>query len=350
MVGNTQMYNGIAWSYPRWKSYPIIPYFAELITEDLDDYSLKIQGFVRGIKDLQEEYNKRRTQELRHINSSANSGFDIEEGQLSKDEERKLKKSGSSAGVVIKRKKGSPPINRITPMPLSQGHAQLAAENAQDMKEASGVNPDLLASDSKSQSGRAILLKQRQGLVMIQEMLDNFSETKRLIGRFELSQLSELFTIETAMKVVGDAFISENFTVPVNVILERALTKLQNGKEVSDLEQATVLQYPEYQPNQPIVDDSNQLVTTVDMDTAIQTINNVLTNVDLNKYDVAIGEGPYQDTIRMANFMDLKDLAQQGVPIPPQSLIETSMLPTAEKKNILRQLAAQMQTGQAQPA
>jgi hypothetical protein len=47
-------------------------------------------------------------------------------------------------------------------MPLSQGHAQLAEENAQDLKEASGVNPDLLATDSKSQSGRAILLKQRQ--------------------------------------------------------------------------------------------------------------------------------------------------------------------------------------------
>ena len=158
VVGNTLFYDDVAPFYPKWKTYPIIPFFAELITEDMKDFSLKIQGIVRGIKDLNEEYNKRRTQELRHLNSSANSGFVIEEGMLSSNEEAKLKKFGSSAGIVVKTKRGrGTELGRITPMPLSQGHAQLAAENAQDLKEASGVNPDLLANDSQSQSGRAIL-------------------------------------------------------------------------------------------------------------------------------------------------------------------------------------------------
>lgn len=345
VCGDQILYDDVCWTYPRWKSFPLIPYFAELITEDLDDWSLKCQGVVRVIKDLQEEYNKRRTQELRHLNASANSGFDIEDGQLDDENLEKLKKYGSSPGVVVVRKKGSLPLTRITPMPLSQGHAQLAEENAQDLKEASGVNPDLLANDSQSQSGRAILFKQRQGLVMVQEMLDNFSETKKLVGRFILSQFKELFTVESAMKILGDSYISETFKTPVNIILERGLQKINDGKEdeVTQLEGATMLQYPQNASDQPIVDETNQLVTAVDFDTAIETINNILNDAEIGKYDVAIGEGPYQDTIRLANFMDLKDLAQQGVPIPPNVLIEMSMIPPNEKKGILNQLQAQAQ-------
>ena len=42
---------------------------------------------------------------------------------------------------------------------------------------------------------------------MVQEYLDNYSETKRLLGRFFLTQLSEVYTIESAIKVLGSDFI-----------------------------------------------------------------------------------------------------------------------------------------------
>ena len=129
VVGLTVMYDGDAWSYPRHKGYPIFPFYAEFNTEDVNDKELSIQGIVRSIKDLQLEFNKRRTQELVHLNSSANSGFDIEKGQLDAKALNHLKKYGSSPGFVVERKKGSPPLARITPMQLSQGHRQLAEEN-----------------------------------------------------------------------------------------------------------------------------------------------------------------------------------------------------------------------------
>lgn len=349
VCGHVELYNGVAWSYPNFRNYPIIPFFAELVTEDLGDLSLTIQGVVRGLKDLNLEYNKRRTQELRHLNSSANSGFEIEENQLSDEEEDKLKKMGSSPGIVIKRRQNSPPIGRITPMPLSQGHSQIAAENAQDLKEASGVNPDLLANSSQSQSGRAILLKQRQGLAMIQEMLDNFAITKKIAGRFILSQMPDIFTLDSAKKILGSAFIYDNFNVPVNIILDRGLQKLANGQdnEVTELERNVMLQYPQVQQGQPITDERGQLVTMVDTDTADMVIKSVLNNKDLVKYDISIGEGPFQDTIAMSNFMDIKELAQQGVPIPPDVLIDLSMIPESKKKSILGQLQAQQAAAQA---
>jgi hypothetical protein len=350
VVGETEMYHDVVWCYPRWRNLPLIPFFAELTTEDIGDLSLTIQGIVRGIRDLNLEYNKRRTQELRHLNSSANSGFQYEEGQLSIEEEEKLKKFGSSPGITIKRRQGSAPLDRITPMPLSQGHAQLAAENAQDLKEASGVNPDLLANDSQSQSGRAILLKQRQGLQMIQEILDNFSITKKIAGKFILSQLSEIFTLQSAKRLLGNSFIYDNFNVPVNIVLDRALAKVEEGKDnnVTELEREVLLTYPQVSRGQPITDDTGQLVTMIDTDTADMVISRILNDKELSKYDIAIGEGPYQETIKLANFMDIKELAQQGVPIPPNVLIELSMIPDSDKKGIMRQFEAQ-QAAQAQP-
>jgi len=351
VCGDQVFENDRAWFYPRWKGYGVIPYIAETITENLGKKELEIQGIVRGIKDLQDEFNKRRTQELRHLNASTNSGFDIEEGQLTPDEEARLKKYGSSPGFVSKRKKGSPPLNRFTPMPLSQGHAQLAAENMQDLKEASGVNPDLLANDSQSQSGRAILFKQRQGMVMIQEMLDNFSQSKETCGRFIISQLKEIYTVETALRTLGDAWITDNFTVPVNSVLQRGLDKVAKEEgNVTDLEKSIMLQYPSTDPKQAIVDENNNLVTTVDIDTAIQTVNQVLNDSELNKFDVSVGEGPFAETIRMSNFMEIKELAQQGVPIPPQTLIELSMIPDSEKKKIIMQLQQMQLAAQSQPA
>lgn len=351
VVGSEVFFDDVAPTYPLYKSYPLFPYFAELLTENLGSKELSVQGVVRPIKDLQLEYNKRRTQELLHINSSANSGFEIVEGQLSPDEEANLRANGSSPGFVVKRKKGSEPLNRITPMQLSQGHAQLAVENAQDLKEASGVNPDLLATDSKSQSGRAILLKQRQGLVMMQEMLDNFATTKKLVGKFILSHLQEVYTVESAMKVLGDSFIKEAFTVPVTAIIQRGLDKMAEGKdeEVTELEQASMLQYPGNSADSPVVDENNQLVPAVDFDEAIRFVNEILSDTDIGKYDVSVGEGPFSETVRMSNFLALTDLAQQGIPIPPTSLIEMSLIPENEKKKIIAQIEAQ-QLAQQQAA
>lgn len=309
IVGKTEMSDERANTYPRWKKYPIIPFFAERMTVDVEDSDLEIQGVVRGLRDLQEEYNKRRTQELRHLNSSISSGTFVPKNCLDQQNKNLLKKYGSSPGVSIEfdiEKTGgfTPDRWRISPAPLSQGHAQLAAENAQDIKEASGVNPDLLANDSQSQSGRAILLKQRQGLVMVQEPLDNYQQTKEIVGRFTLSQLGEIFSIESAMQVLGDGFLNENFKKPVFDI--NADPVLENGV----------------------------LKTEPDIETARLMINKVLTDSSIGKYDVTIGEGTFNETIQIANFTTMMDMAKQGIPIPPSVIVEESLLSNGQKEKI----------------
>lgn len=348
--GDLLLFNDVAPTYPRWKTYPLIPFFAELSTDSVDKLELKIQGIVRGIKDLNIEYNKRRTQELNILNTSQNSGFWIQKGSMDQEDEEFLRSHGSAPGFIGKYKRGYDAPTRIQPMQLSQGHAQLAAENAQDLKEASGVNPDLLANDSQSQSGRAILLKQRQGLVMLQEILDNYEITKNQLGKYIVSQLSEIMTVTSAKRILGSDFLAENFSTPINIILERGLAKVSAGQQPTELEQEILLQYPQTNPDEPILDERGQLITVTDTDTADLVIQKVLNDAEMGKYDIAVGEGAYQDTIAMANFMDLKELAQQGIPIPPQDLITESQLPDASKKRMIQNLIAMQQAAQMQPA
>lgn len=328
IIEKTEMSDDRCWTFPNWKFYPIIPMFFERQTGDGIDPELTIQGLVRGLRDLQEEYNKRRTQELHHLNSSVNSGMFIPKDALDSTNKKNLQEFGSTPGVRIfydpsKTGGASPDSWKVNPSPLSQGHAQLAVENAQDIKEASGVNPDLLANDSQSQSGRAILLKQRQGLVMVQEPLDNYQQTKEILGRFILSQLGEVYTIESAMQVLGDGFIKDNFQKPV----------------------FTALGDPQLRPD-------GSLETEPDIEMAQLVINKVLTDSSVGKYDVTIGEGAFNETIMLANHMMLMEMAEKGIPIPPDVLVEESLLSSSQKEKIVESIqkkqAAQAQMVQAQ--
>lgn len=322
VIGKTEMTDDRAWTYPQWKGYTIVPCFFERNNIDVTDSELTIQGLVRGLRDLQEEYNKRRTQELHHLNSSVNSGMFIPKDALDTTNKKNLQEFGSTPGVRIfydpaKTGGASPDSWRVNPTPLSQGHAQLAVENAQDIKEASGVNPDLLANGDNEQSGRAILLKQRQGLVMVQEALDNYQQTKEILGRLILSQLREIYTIESAMKVLGDGFINENFKKPV-------------FNEFGDPQMGT---------------DGN-LKTVPDIDMARLVVNKVLTDSSIGKFDVTIGEGTLNETTQISNFMTLMEMSSNGIPIPPDVLVEESLLSQSQKEKIIKSIQQQQVAAQ----
>ena len=319
-------------TYPRWRSFPYIPYFVYRSSAPIKNTEYKVQGITRGLKDLNFELVKRRTQELTILNSSANSGWISEQGAFV--DKAKIKKFGSSPGVLLEYKKGYQKPEKILPTPLSQGHAQLVAEQTQDLKESSGINSDLLAMNDKQASGRAISIRQRQGLVMVQKIFDNLSQTKRILGRFIMSQLGELYTVDTAVKVCGNQFIKENFSKPI----------MREGIDPKT-----------GQPGQlPVIDPkTGEMQMELDKEMIANVFKNVLNNSQLGKYDVQVGEGSNNETIKYANFMELMEMRDRGVPVPPDVLVEASMISGANKAKIAAAIKRmeQMQAGMpAKPA
>lgn len=320
----------LAWTFPKWKGYPFIPYFAYRTTAPLRDdcRHLAIQGIARSMKDLNRELNKRRTQELKILNTTANSGWLAED--MSLVDEDQWKTFGSTPGVLLKYKKGSPPPQKIQPSQLSQGHAQLAAEHSEDMKQSSGINADLLAlQEGGTDSGRAIALRQKQGMVMVQKLFDNLSQTKRLLGRLILSQLSEIYNMDSAIRVLGDAFLTENFSVPVmQPIIDPA-----SGQPIIG---------PDGQPAQgPVIDpNTGQPQMQIDKNAVVQTFTRVLVDTELGKYDVSIGEAASSETVRFGNYMTLLDMAKNGIPVPPDVLVDESMISSGSKAKIQKAIQA----------
>lgn len=319
-----------AWFFPKWKQYPFVPYFARFSTAPLtgDDRHLLIQGIVHGVKGAQEKHNKAEMLLLRHLNTSANSGWLAEEGVWV--DPNRVEKFGTAPGVNLEYKKGAQKPERITPGPLSQGHAQVSAESAQAIREQLGINSDMLASQQGGvDSGRAIALKQKQGLLMVQELYDNLSRSRQIAGRIVLSQMGEMYDSETAKKVLGMAFLRKNFPVVM----------LQNP----DDPQA---------PPKPMSDQFGKPME-YDKDLAELAIAEVLSGT-LADYDVSVGEAVSSETQRLSAALDIKELAASmpGL-IPPSTLIRHSQIPESAKTEILQALeqqqAAMAAQAQAQP-
>lgn len=342
IVGGVEkaVYHGRAWTFPNWKGWPAVPYFCERWTARLKNSrrELAVQGVTRDLKDLNREKNKRRTQELRHLNQSANSGWLTPQGAWV--DRTKVENFGSTPGANLEYKLDVGKPERIFPMALSQGHAQLAQESSDDIKRASGINPDLLAAqDGGQDSGRAIALRQRQGLVMVQGFFDNLSRTKKQLGKLILSQLPHIYTVERAIRVLGEDYISQNFQKPVLVPVIDPATK-QPAIDPATRQPAMI---PQMDPM------TGQPVMQPDIEAAKATIAKVLNDKNLAQYDIAVGETISQDTAQMANFAQLSELSDKGIPVPPDVLVDESLISSSQKAKIKAGLARAAAAANAKP-
>lgn len=344
-----EIFDGPAWSFPHWKSWPFVPYFAERTTVRIksEKRDLSVQGVTRSIKSLNQQLNKRLTQELRHLNQSANSGWlTPENAWVDRD---KVRDAGSTPGFNHEYRPDIGKPERIFPTPLSAGHAQMAEEAKNNMQEASGINADLLAmQEGGTDSGRAIAIRQKQGLVMVQGFFDNLSRTKKILAKFILSQLPQIYTVERAMRVCGEAFIKENFTVPVmgppiDVRTGQPGIDPKTGQPPVRPDTGEPILVPQTDPL------TGQPKMQVDMKAAQQVFSKVLNDQELSNYDVAVGETISQDTVQYANYLQLMDMAKSGIPIPPDVLIEESLIPSAQKQKV-KTAIEQAQLAQQQAA
>lgn len=297
----------IAWFYPKWRGWPIIPYLAHWTnianTFDENDRHLGVQGVVRGSKDSQEEHNKRKTQYLRFLDVATNSGWLTQQGAWV--DRKKVEQLGSVPGVNLEYKKGFERPERIFPMPLSQGHVFSAQESAEAIKEQTGINSRLVGSESVNQeSGKAKALIQRQGIIMVQKLYDNLGRTKQLAGKFLLSQLSEIFHPRSVKRVLGEDFIKKNF-----------------GEFVRD----------------PATQQVSVQMTANAEARLKQCLDKVLNDINIGKYDVTVGETVMSETEKKAQFDQIKDFATMfpGM-VDPTVIVEESDLAPSIKSRLLR--------------
>lgn len=228
-------YNGVT-SFPY---YRFCPYW-------VDGY---VMGVSQNLIGPQQEVNKRRSQALHNLNQTANSGFKVK--KVLNDYDKHLAKFGSTPGVVLDKSKAGGEIERLEPAPLSEGHITSSQLSAEDMKEISGANPDLLGhlDGNQVESGRAIELRQAQGMKVVEVLFDNFSRTQKLItlGLVDMVRHTDVYSDEEILSLVSE----KNMDVDLSLLRNRKIGKY--GIKVEASSSSPTARYSNFQSLMDIV-------------------------------------------------------------------------------------------------
>lgn len=279
------------------------------------------RGVVRDLKDPQREINKRRSQLLHLLNTMANRGWFEKAGSLSPEEHRKLELMGSTPGIVVKYNDVPPTAFDTTQLPTA--FAQIEQACTGDLKEISGINEEMMGMNvPASASGRAIELKQQAAVTSIAGMLDNLRRTKKQVMRHlwgyrgRRGLIQQYVTEEIAVRVTQEdgkpGFMRLNQRVPV----------------------------PDPVTGQvPMLDENGNVIAAV------------MDDVSTWEFDIVLSDEPSSPSGRTAAFWKLLEAAKQGVPVPPEILLEASDIPQKEriKQAMAEAQAQQVRQAQGQP-
>lgn len=249
--------------------YPFVPVMG-YYNPQLASYDLRIQGVVRGLRDAQYLYNRRRNIELDIMESQLNSGYIYKEDALVNPAD--VFQTGQGKGLALKKTAQMTDIVPIAPAQIPPSMIQMSELLAREVMEISGVNEELLGSATDDKAGVLSMLRQGAGLTTLQTLFDQLDRSQKLLGGIIIEAIGANYTPGKIQRIIEeepspqfynkafgkyDASIEEGFdtatqkqtqfaqllhlkevgiNIPDNVIIEAAT--LQNKNELIESIQA----------------------------------------------------------------------------------------------------------------
>lgn len=169
--------------------HPELPYFP-----------FRIQGMVRGLRDAQYLYNRRKIIELDILESQITSGFKFKENALVNPEDIYL--SGQGRGIAIKQEAAMADVEKIIAPEIPQSMIQLSDILSKEINMISGVNEELLGSAMDDKAGVLSMLRQGAGLRTLKGLFDNLDRSQKLLGQLILDIVTANWTPGKVKKVL----------------------------------------------------------------------------------------------------------------------------------------------------
>ncbi len=183
-------------------SYPFVPVFSYYAPQ-MPYFPYRIQGVVRGLRDAQYLYNRRRIIELDILESQINSGYIYKENALVNPKDVFL--TGQGRGLALKEEAQMTDIIPIQPPQIPPSMIQLSELLAQEIQQISGVNEELLGSAIDEKAGILSMLRQGAGLTTLQVLFDNLDRAQKLLGKLLIDIIQSNFTPGKVQKILeGD--------------------------------------------------------------------------------------------------------------------------------------------------
>jgi hypothetical protein len=179
--------------------YPFIPVFAYYYPE-LPYYNYRIQGVVRGLRDSQYLYNRRKVIELDILESQINSGWKYKENSLVNPKDVFL--SGQGRGLALKEDALMSDVEQIMPPQVPPSMMEISRMLGEEISQISGVNEELLGSAVDDKAGILSMLRQGAGLTTLQILFDNLDHAQKLLGKLMLDLIQANFTPGKIKKIL----------------------------------------------------------------------------------------------------------------------------------------------------
>lgn len=271
--------------YSTYKHFTIVPYFC---------YFRRGQtvGMVDDAIGPQEALNKGVSQFVHIINTTANSGWKVKQNSLKNMSTEDLEERGAETGLVLELDDvGS--AEKITANNVPQGVAEMTAMAQQAVRQA--TTPEAMRGENgPERSGVAIQSAQFASQQQLAVAMDNLNYTRRLV-------------------VIRVLDLIQSFMDDYRII------RITDNDPLTGAERTKPLEI-----NKPLVS------------------GEILHNLTIGEYDMAINEVPMQVTFQNSQFTQALEMRKEGIALPDKYVIKYSNL--SDKADILEEMANQNQS------
>lgn len=274
--------------YSPYEHFTPVPYFAYFRRG-------KTRGMVDNGIGPQEALNKAVSQFVHIINTSANSGWVIEENSLTNMDTDELNTVGAMTGLVLEHRKGSAAPSKIQPNSVPTGVDRLIDRATQALKDVT-VPDSMRGLQGSAVSGVAKQADQFASQQQLAVPQDNLAYTRGLLAKRLVKLVQRYYDSYRVFKITD--------------------TDPMTGKEIESLLE----------------------INKVDPMTGTY-----LNDLTVGTYDAVISEQPMHVTFENSQFEQALAMRKEGVAIPDATVIRYSNL--ADKHEIL----ANMQPAPADP-
>lgn len=171
--------------------YPFVPMLA-YYEPQMPYFPWRIQGVVRGLRDAQFLYNRRRIIELDILESQINSGLKFKENSLVNPED--AFNSGQGKPLILKEEAQMTDVEYLQAPQIPPSMIQLSELLAREVQEIAGVNEELLGTAVDDKAGILAMLRQGAGLTTLQRLFDQLDYSQKLLGKLIISLVQNNFT------------------------------------------------------------------------------------------------------------------------------------------------------------
>lgn len=180
-------------------SYPFVPVVA-YYNPQIPYYPLRVQGIVRGLRDSQYLYNRRKLIELDILESQLNSGFIYKENALV--DPKDVFMTGQGKGIAVKANAQITDVIKIQSPAIPPTTLQVSESLGKEIEDISGVNSELLGSAIDEKVGILAMLRQGAGLTTLQGVFDNLDYAQKMLGRLRLRLIQSNFTPGKVKRII----------------------------------------------------------------------------------------------------------------------------------------------------